>query len=115
MRPQLIIDFTTLTGDAKTALGNDYHALFSFDDALVAALMQSADEENEPFWRLPLAEFHHHHLPSNFAAMCNVTGGAHSAGAGTAAAFLSYFVENYRQGWLHIDCSATYRKEAVYQ
>ncbi len=114
-RPQLIIDCATLTGAAKTALGNDYHALFSFDDALVAALMQSADEENEPFWRLPLAEFHRHHLPSNFADMSNVAGGAHSAGASTAAAFLSHFVENYRQGWLHIDCSATYRKGAVEQ
>lgn len=111
----MIIDCATLTDAAKTALGNDYHALFSFDDPLVAALMQSADEENEPFWRLPLAEFHRHHLPSNFADMSNVAGGAHSAGASTAAAFLSYFVENYRQGWLHIDCSATYRKGAVDQ
>ncbi|WP_308823971.1 hypothetical protein [Sodalis praecaptivus] len=83
--------------------------------ALVGALMRSADEENEPFWRLPLAEFHLHHLPSNFADMSNVAGGAHSAGASTAAAFISHFVENYRQGWLHIDCSATYRKGAVEQ
>jgi PepB aminopeptidase len=33
-KPALIIDAATLTGAAKTALGNDYHALFSFDDAL---------------------------------------------------------------------------------
>lgn len=30
----------------------------------------------------------------------------------TAMAFLSYFVENYQENWLHIDCSATYRKSA---
>lgn len=34
------------------------------------------------------------------------------AGASTAMAFLSYFVENYQENWLHIDCSATYRKSA---
>ncbi|EFW8889214.1 aminopeptidase PepB, partial [Escherichia coli O157:H7] len=37
------------------------------------------------------------------------------AGASTAAGFLSHFVENYQQGWLHIDCSATYRKAPVEQ
>ncbi|MCG8156722.1 aminopeptidase PepB [Brenneria goodwinii] len=113
--PQLIVDCATLTGAAKTALGNDYHALFSFDDELVDALQQSARQESEPFWRLPLEEFHRSHLPSNFADLNNIAGAAHSAGASTAAAFLSHFVKNYQQGWLHIDCSATYRKGAVEQ
>nr|WP_249441149.1 hypothetical protein [Escherichia coli] len=40
---------------------------------------------------------------------------AYPAGASTAAGFLSHFVENYQQGWLHIDCSATYRKAPVEQ
>ncbi|PWC18774.1 aminopeptidase PepB [Brenneria corticis] len=113
--PQWIIDCATLTGAAKTALGNDYHALFSFDDELVAALQHSAKQEGEPFWRLPLEEFHRGHLPSSFADLNNIAGAAHSAGASTAAAFLSHFVQNYQQGWLHIDCSATYRKGAVEQ
>ncbi|QKJ88228.1 Peptidase B [Paramixta manurensis] len=113
--PTLIIDAATLTGAAKTALGNDYHALFTFDDALAQRLLDSATDENEPFWRLPLAEFHRNHLPSNFADLNNIAGPAHSAGASTAAAFLSHFVKNYQQGWLHIDCSATYRKGAVDQ
>lgn len=114
-QPQLIIDAATLTGAAKTALGNDYHALFSFDDALAARLLRSAEAENEPFWRLPLAEFHRHQLPSNFADLNNTGSAAYPAGASTAAGFLSHFVENYRQGWLHIDCSATYRKSSVEQ
>ncbi|HGN8789207.1 TPA: aminopeptidase PepB, partial [Enterobacter hormaechei] len=62
-KPELIIDMATLTGAAKTALGNDYHALFSFDDKLAARLLASAAAENEPFWRLPLAEFHRSQLP----------------------------------------------------
>ncbi|GAB7194987.1 aminopeptidase PepB [Dickeya oryzae] len=113
--PQWIVDCATLTGAAKTALGNDYHALFSFDDAMIDSLMDSARREDEPFWRLPLEEFHRQHLPSNFAELNNVAGAAHTAGASTAAAFLSHFVKNYQQGWLHIDCSATYRKSAVEQ
>ncbi|POP42498.1 aminopeptidase PepB [Superficieibacter electus] len=114
-KPELLIDAATLTGAAKTALGNDYHALFSFDDALAHRLLTSAQAENEPFWRLPLAEFHRHQLPSNFAELNNTGSAAYPAGASTAAGFLSHFVENYRQGWLHIDCSATYRKGAVEQ
>jgi PepB aminopeptidase len=113
--PALIIDCATLTGAAKTALGNDYHALFSFDDALAKELLESAESEQEPFWRLPLAEFHRSQLPSNFAELNNIASPSHTAGASTAAAFLSHFVKNYQQGWLHIDCSATYRKGAVDQ
>lgn len=113
--PQLIIDCATLTGAAKTALGNDYHALLSFDDQLSDELLSCASSENEPFWRLPLAEFHRSQLPSNFAELNNMAGAAYSAGASTAAGFLSHFVKNYQQGWLHIDCSATYRKGAVEQ
>ncbi|QZY91290.1 aminopeptidase PepB [Pantoea dispersa] len=114
-RPQLLIDAATLTGAAKTALGNDYHALFTFDDVLAESLLGSATSENEAFWRLPLAEFHRNHLPSNFADLNNIASAAHAAGASSAAAFLSWFVSNYQQGWLHIDCSATYRKSAVDQ
>ncbi|OWS73231.1 aminopeptidase PepB [Pantoea sp. VS1] len=114
-RPQLLIDAATLTGAAKTALGNDYHALFTFDDVLAESLLGSALSENEAFWRLPLAEFHRNHLPSNFADLNNIASAAHAAGASSAAAFLSWFVSNYQQGWLHIDCSATYRKSAVDQ
>ncbi len=113
--PKLLIDCATLTGAAKVALGNDYHAILTFDDALAEALLDSARVEHEPFWRLPLAECHRHQLPSNFADLSNIASGAHTAGASTAAGFLSHFVKNYHSGWLHIDCSATYRKSAVEQ
>lgn len=86
-KPQLIIDAATLTGAAKTALGNDYHALFSFDDALANRLLASAQAENEAFWRLPLAEFHRNQLPSNFAELNNTGSAAYPAGASTAAGF----------------------------
>ncbi|WVD64081.1 aminopeptidase PepB [Utexia brackfieldae] len=111
-QPELIIDCATLTGAAKIAVGNDYHSLLSFDDIMAGQLLASAQQEYEPFWRLPLAEFHRSQLPSAFADLNNA-GQANTAGASTAAAFLSHFLESYQQGWLHIDCSATYRKSPV--
>lgn len=109
-KPEYIIDCATLTGAAKNALGNDYHALLSFDETLSHKALTVAKSENEGLWPLPLAPFHRDMLPSSFADLCNISSGDYSPGASTAAAFLSYFVDNYQKGWLHIDCAATYRK-----
>ncbi|MFC0309657.1 aminopeptidase PepB [Gallibacterium trehalosifermentans] len=109
---KFIVDCATLTGAAKVAVGNDYHSVLSMDDQLVAALFAAAKEENEPFWRLPFAEFHREQISSSFADIANTASVNTPAGASTAAAFLSYFVANYQQNWLHIDCSATFRKAA---
>lgn len=111
-KPQFIIDCATLTGAAKVALGNDYHALLSMDNQLVQDLLAVAQQQNEPFWRLPFEELHREQISSAFADISNTGSVAISAGASTATAFLSYFIENYQQNWLHIDCSATFRKTA---
>ncbi|MDP2574754.1 aminopeptidase PepB [Vibrio penaeicida] len=110
--PELIIDCATLTGAAKNALGNDYHALLSFDQHLSSKAVGYAVEEREGLWPLPLADFHRSMLPSNFADLSNISSGHYSPGASTAAAFLSYFVNDYKKGWLHFDCAGTYRKSA---
>lgn len=109
---QFIIDCATLTGAAKVAVGNDYHSILSIDDQLVANLMAAAQQSQEPFWRLPFEEFHRNQIQSAFADIANIGSVPVGAGASTATAFLSYFVKNYQQNWLHIDCSATYRKSA---
>ncbi|MGR5119795.1 aminopeptidase PepB [Vibrio astriarenae] len=109
-KPELIIDCATLTGAAKNALGNDYHALMSFDDELSHQALTAAREEKEGLWPLPLADFHRGMLPSSFADLSNIASGDYVPGASTAAAFLSYFVDDYKKGWLHFDCAATYRK-----
>ena len=105
-----IIDAATLTGAAKVAVGNDYHSVLSMDDALTADLFKAAKEEHEAFWRLPFEEFHRSQINSSFADISNTGSVPVGAGASTATAFLSYFVKNYQQNWLHIDCSATFRK-----
>lgn len=109
---KFILDAATLTGAAKIAVGNDYHSILSLDDQLVSALLHAANEEQEPFWRLPFEEFHRGQISSSFAKISNTSSVAVSAGASTATAFLSYFVKNYQKNWLHIDCSATYRKSS---
>lgn len=110
--PQFIVDCATLTGAAKIAVGNDYHSILSMDDNLVADLVAAAKAENEPFWRLPFEELHRSQIISSFADIANTSTVPVAAGASTATAFLSYFVKNYQQNWLHIDCSATFRKTA---
>lgn len=109
-KPELIIDCATLTGAAKNALGNDFHALLSFDHALSQDALNAAKEEHEGLWPLPLVDFHREMLPSSFADLSNISSGDYSPGASTAAAFLSYFVTDYKTGWLHLDCAGTYRK-----
>lgn len=109
---QFIIDAATLTGAAKVAVGNDYHSVLSMDNELTARLFNAAKAENEPFWRLPFEEFHRSQISSSFADIANIGSVPVGAGASTATAFLSYFVKNYSQNWLHIDASATFRKTA---
>ncbi|WP_318483806.1 aminopeptidase PepB [Photobacterium leiognathi] len=110
--PAIVIDCATLTGAAKMALGNDYHALLSFDAELSHQALTAAAEENEGMWPLPLADMHRNMLPSNFADFANISSGEFMPGASTAAAFLSYFVDDYKKGWMHIDASGTFRKSA---
>ncbi|MGR3808124.1 aminopeptidase PepB [Pasteurella testudinis] len=113
-QPQFIIDCATLTGAAKMAVGNDYHSVLSMDDDLVNALFAAAKEENEPFWRLPFESFHRGQVSSAFAEISNTSSlpAGTGAGASTATAFLSHFLKEYQKNWLHIDCSATFRKSA---
>lgn len=109
-KPKYIIDCATLTGAAKVALGNDYHALLSYDDLAVDDFLTVALNTHEPFWRLPLTKVHTEVMSSNYADIGNMASapGGVSAGASTAAGFLANFVENHT-GWLHFDLSATFR------
>lgn len=105
-----IIDCATLTGAAKAALGNDYHALLTFDQNLADKALRAAKSVNEGMWQLPLEDIHRSMLPSHFADLSNVASGSYTPGASTAAAFLSHFLTEPKKGWMHLDCSATYRK-----
>jgi leucyl aminopeptidase len=101
---ELIVDFATLTGAARVALGPDLPALFASDDGLAAAVEGSAKEVEDPVWRMPLWDPYDEMLKSDIADVANA-GGAPMAGAITAAMFLKRFVPDGTP-WAHLDTFA---------
>lgn len=104
VKPDLILDFATLTGAARVALGTDLPALFSNDEALAADLLAAAEQTGDPLWRLPLWQPYAKQLDSKVADLNNAPGSAYG-GAITAALFLERFVSK-DMPWAHIDLMA---------
>ena len=102
--PALIVDFATLTGAARVALGPDLPATFANDEALAADLMAAAATAHDPLWRLPLWDGYDELLKSDLADLVNAPDGGF-AGAVTAALFLRRFVPPGIP-WAHIDTFA---------
>lgn len=102
--PDLMIDFATLTGAARVALGPELPPAYTDDDKLAADLARFAASENDPLWRMPLWKPYAAMLDSKIADMNNVSSGAF-AGSITAALFLQRFVERTKS-WLHLDIFA---------
>jgi leucyl aminopeptidase len=101
--PALLIDFATLTGAARVALGPDLPALFANDDALAADLLGAGEAVADPLWRLPLWRGYLDMLKSEVADIGNA--GGSFAGAITAALFLDKFVPD-DVPWAHLDTFA---------
>jgi leucyl aminopeptidase len=103
-KPDLVIDFATLTGAARVALGPDLPALFARRDETAAALLQAGEAGDDPCWRLPLHAAYREYLKSDIADLNNA-GGAGMAGATVAALFLDKFVPD-GVDWAHFDTFA---------
>ena len=99
-KPTIIIDFATLTGAARVALGPELPATFCNDDAWFARLNAASLAHQDPIWRMPLWQNYNAMIDSNIADLNN-TGGP-QGGAITAALFLEHFVPK-EQAWIHID------------
>ena len=99
--PELTIDFATLTGAARVALGPDLPALFARRDETAAALLAAGERVGDPLWRLPLWGRYREILKSDIADLANA-GDTPFAGAVTAALFLDRFVADGAD-WLHLD------------
>jgi leucyl aminopeptidase len=102
--PDLIVDFATLTGAARVALGPELPALFGNDDALVADLARVAAAEHDPLWPMPLWQSYEDELASKIADLNNVAASTF-AGAIFGALFLKRFVDESTP-WVHIDLYA---------
>ena len=99
--PELIIDFATLTGAARVALGPDVPPFFTDSDDLAKKLMSASANQQDPLWQLPLLdELYSKMRGHNIADICHT--GGRQGGAITAALFLKKFVDD-SQKWIHID------------
>ena len=103
-RPGLIVDFATLTGAARVALGPDLPALFGNREDLREAVLAAGEEEHDPLWALPLWRPYRRMLDSYLADFAN-GGPSRHAGAITAALYLERFVPETTP-WLHVDLYA---------
>ena len=102
-KAELIIDFATLTGAARVALGPDLPAMFSNDESVASAILAASQAASDPLWRMPLWAPYMEMLDSDIADTSN-SGGAF-AGAVTAALFLEKFVPD-DVPWVHLDTFA---------
>jgi leucyl aminopeptidase len=109
-RPDVLLDFATLTGAVLVALGHECAALFTADERLAAELEAAGETAGERLWRLPLWDDYRENLRSEWADMKNT--GGRSGGTINAAVFLKEFVPD-RVPWAHIDIAgvAHFEKE----
>lgn len=104
--PDILIDFASLTGAARIALGPEMAAMFSTHDEVAEDLLQCAQEQQEPVWRMPLYTPYRRYLESVMADMVNAVLSTDGGGAITAALFLKEFVPN-NIPWVHFDIMAS--------
>ena len=100
-RPELIVDFATLTGAARVALGPDLPATFVNRDELAADIEGAAREVDDPLWRMPLWDAYDENLKSDVGDLVNAPSNP-MAGAVYAALFLRRFVPD-EIAWAHLD------------
>ena len=97
--PDLLIDFATLTGAARVALGPELAPFYTDDEDIADAIEAGASESGDPVWRMPLWDPYLADLKSPIADLVN--SGGRFAGSITAGLFLKQFVE--AKSWTHFD------------
>lgn len=98
--PDLMIDFATLTGAARVALGPEVAPFYTDDDAVAAAIAQASAKTGDPAWRMPLWKPYSSMLKSPIAD-CQNSAASGMAGSITAALYLQKFVDT--KAWVHWD------------
>lgn len=102
--PQFVLDFATLTGAMVVALGSVITGFMTQDEDLATQLLAASQTSDDKLWRMPLDDAYQEALESPLADMINANFDR-SAGALTAACFLSRFTTKYR--WAHLDIAGT--------
>jgi leucyl aminopeptidase len=108
-RPSLLLDFSTLTGAARVALGPELPAVFGNDAELIEHIRRCGEQEGDPVWPMPLWDPYDEELGSRVADLNNVSSSSF-AGAIFGALFLRRFVSS-TQSWAHFDLYAWNARE----
>lgn len=103
-KPELIIDFATLTGAMRVALGTELPGFFATNDQVAQGIVNAGNKINDPAWRMPLYQPYNDLFSSTIADMTNCSAGPFG-GAITAALYLEKFV-NKQTSWVHFDVMA---------
>ena len=103
-KPVFLVDFATLTGAARIALGTELPALFANNQDTANAILKIGKHSADPLWQLPLFDDYDRHLDAGYSALSS-TGLSSYGGAITAALFLRRFV-GLKNNWAHIDLMA---------
>jgi leucyl aminopeptidase len=103
--PDLTLDFATLTGAARVALGPELPPLYTDDEALAAGLQEAGRAVGDPLWRMPLWPGYRAAIDSEIADVRNDSAAWAQAGSVTAALFLQRFVPE-TGAWAHLDIFA---------
>ena len=102
--PDLMMDFATLTGAARIALGTDLPAMFCNDDVVAGGIFDAGRDVRDEVWRMPLHAPYREFIESKVADIMNSSTQPY-AGAITAALFLQSFVPDATP-WVHFDLMA---------
>ena len=103
--PDLTLDFATLTGAARIALGPELPPFYTDDETLAADFMKASGAVRDPLWRMPLWPGYHDSLNSEIADLRNDSAAWAQAGSITAALFLKRFAPTSGV-WAHLDVFA---------
>ena len=103
--PDLTLDFATLTGAARVALGPELPPLYTDDDTLAEAILSAGRTVQDPVWRMPLWAGYRSAVDSEIADVRNDSAAWAQAGSVTAALFLQRFAPT-TGSWAHMDIFA---------
>lgn len=101
-KSKTMMNFATLTGAIKAALGSDVAGMFANDKPLADDMVLRGLKTGDRVWSMPLIQDYKKQLSSAQADLVNSADGF--GGAVTAALFLQYFVNHKK--WLHFDIYA---------
>jgi leucyl aminopeptidase len=104
LEPELTLDFATLTGAARVALGPQVIPFYTDDEALAAELAAASLAQSDPIWRMPLWAGYAEALDGEISDVVNDPASWAQAGSVTAALFLKRFAP--ASGWVHFDIFA---------